>query len=61
MSKEETSDLSNIPGTRAAMIQEKLQQILDIPEALLKSVCTLVESLTNDAYTEGYEDGQWNG
>jgi hypothetical protein len=60
MAKKKEQSLLEIPGSRAALIKEALQTLLVVPEELLKNVCSAVEKLTNDAYTEGYQDGQWS-
>jgi hypothetical protein len=57
-----TPDLAAIEGTRAAVIYDTIQDLLEmkLPEVLLRELCKVVEKLTDSAYKEGYEDGQWS-
>ena len=54
-------DISEIPGTRAAVIHEMLKFLeAKLPVAQLKEIRSLVEKLIEAAYKEGFEDGQWS-
>ncbi len=51
--------LADIPGTRAEAIFEVVRELLEmkVPEALMRTLCSAIEKLTDDAYAEGREDG----
>jgi hypothetical protein len=53
-------NLIDFEGSKSNIIANIVKNILQISDEKLKEMCAAIEKLTEAAYKEGKEDGQWS-